>query len=698
MHHSDVAYWRHLQSLPKGHEDLPSPRVCRLLHRVFERWKGRPGWLAEEQVGHLFRDRAELSEAEQQDLASKPIVVRKALAIQRMLQIILDPAIAASSGSSEILADELIIGTLPPFAVGQGKEFVRYLTKEEELRGALMFLNELSPMGHIVPNHKLVLEQGLDAMAADARKRMADQGASLPERAFQEAVAISLEAVAAYAARHAALAREVAAKLAGGDPRRTSLEDVAVCLDRAPRGPAQTFHQALQAVYMVHCALHWTVEIVPIGRLDQLLNPYLKRDLKAGILTLAGAQELIDCFWIKLDERVILDNRHAENRFTASDGVLTGFFGSSNYDQGGLLNQWMQQVTVGGLLPKDGAPADACNAVTRLCLEAARRLPLNSPTLDLRVHAGTPKGILDLAARALMSGGAHPVLLNDDIIVPALAENSGAAIPLAAARNYACDGCYETMVAGESEFSFGFVSALDLIEKTLNRGAGLAGAGPTNLRGTKDSWRSKPAALITDMDEFRAMLREHMLLGCHRYFTNLTAFYGNKADYAPSPLLSALISGCVDKGRDLTEGGSNYHIFSPLLVGISNAADSLYAIERLVFTEKRFALEELTTCLATDWGHRMLDQAGRMTPAFGAEPGHRPHPRDPGRLPGARQVRQRQRCRGPSCLVADGKLRCLYRRGASAPHAGGQFRAGGATLWLERTPLRSKHRAGRGDV
>ena len=501
--------------------------------------------------------------------------------------------------------------------MGQGKEFVRYLTEEEELSGALSFLNELSPMGHIVPNHKLVLDHGLEAMAADARARAEGAGAAPRQRDFFEAVALSLEGVIDYAARHAALARAAADRLGAEDPRRESLEQVAACLDVAPRGPAETFHQALQAIYIVHCALHWTVEIVPIGRLDQLLHAYYERDLAAG-LTPERAQELIDCFWIKLDERAILDNRHAENRFTASDGVLTGFFGSSNYDQGCLLNQWMQQVTIGGMLPEDGGtPVDACNAVTRLCLEAARRLPLNSPTLDLRVHADTPRDVIDLAARALMSGGAHPVLLNDDVIVPALAQNSGAPIPLAAARNYACDGCYETMVAGESEFSFGFVSALDLIEKTLNRGAGLAASGPINLRGSKDSWRSKPAAEIGDMTDFLAILRSHMLLNCHRYLTNLAQFYGNKADYAPSPLLSALISGCVEKGRDLTEGGSNYHIFSPLLVGISNAADSLHAIEQLVFGEGAFTLEELTTCLASDWGHRLITQGGRTAPAFG---------------------------------------------------------------------------------
>ena len=94
MHHSDVAYWRYLQPLPPSHEDLPSPRVCKLLLRMFQRWKGRPGWLAEEQVGHLFRDRADLDGAERDALAARPVVVRKALAVRRMLEIILYPDIA----------------------------------------------------------------------------------------------------------------------------------------------------------------------------------------------------------------------------------------------------------------------------------------------------------------------------------------------------------------------------------------------------------------------------------------------------------------------------------------------------------------------------------------------------------------------------------------------------------------------------
>lgn len=617
MHHSDLQYWRHLQTLEPGHPDLPSPRVCRLLLHTFEAWKSRPGWLDERQVGHLFRNRHDIDAASAKALAQRPVAVRKALAIQRMLQLIMDPDVAATSGSHRLRADELIVGTMPPFSVGQGKEFVRYLTEEEELAGALDYLNELSPMGHIVPNHGTMLTRGLEALITEAQIK-AKSGTSEEQTQFYESVAISLQGVIDFAAEHSQRARDLAAQLPQGDPNIDSLKSVADALDVAPRRPAQTFHQALQAIYIVHCALHWTVEIVPIGRLDQLLIDLYRQDLAKGVLTLAGAQELIDCFWVKLDERVILSYRHAENRFTSSDGVLTGFWGASNFDQGGLLNQWMQQITIGGQLANnDPVGTDACNEVTELCLEAARRLPLNSPTLDLRVHSKTPKKIIELAAKALMSGGAHPVLLNDEVIIPALASNSGPAIPLSAARNYACDGCYETMVAGESEFSFGFVAALDCIEKALNRGAGLAASGPVHLRGWKDSWRSKHSSQIDDFAEFQAIVREHMLLGCHRYLKNLTLNYGNKAPIAPSPLLSALISGCMDTGRDLTAGGARYHIFSPLLVGVSNGADSLHVIRELVFNQKAFSLTELTSCLATDWGSRLIAVGKETAVAFG---------------------------------------------------------------------------------
>ncbi|WP_172991758.1 pyruvate formate lyase family protein [Lacipirellula parvula] len=605
-----------MQSLPPDHPDLPSPRVCALLQRTFQLWRDKPLWLNEDDVGHLFRDRHDLSDEQRRELASEPIPLRKSRAIRRMFEIITDANVARRAGTFAVDPDELILGTLPPFSVGQGKEFVRYLTEEEELRAMLSYLNELSPMGHIVPDHERVVSRGLEGLIDDCRKR--SRTANERGKCFLSAVRIALEAVIFLAGRYAQEAERVAATLAQEDPRRESLQQAADRLRRVPAKPAETFVEAVQSIYLMHCALHWTVEIVPLGRLDQILQPLYERDIEQGRLTPTMAQETLDCFWIKLDERAILNRRHLENRFTACDGVLTGYFGPSNYDQGGLLNQWMQQITIGGVIASDEEhPTDACNDVTAMCLECARRLPLNSPTLDLRVHAGTPDDVLRLAAQALMSGGAHPVLLQDDKIIAGFREVAGDRLSLASARNYACDGCYETMPAGESEFSFGFISAPDLIEKALNRGASFAGAGPIHLRGLKDSWRTPPACQLTTWDQLWATLIAHLDLSCHRYIKNLLANYGTKSDVAPSPLLSALIGGCIESTRDLVDGGARRHIFSPLLVGVSTAADSLHALRSLVYEQRSVGLEELVSAVATNWGANLVSTNGRLAPALG---------------------------------------------------------------------------------
>jgi pyruvate-formate lyase len=616
MHHNDVQYWRYLLALPQGHPDLPSQRVCKLLDDLFRGWRNKPLWLEEGGVGHLFLNRDDLSLLQQEELADLPIPIRKARAIRRMLEIITDPTVAEKAGSCVVQPHELILGTLPPFSVGQGKEFVRYLNPEEELEAMLNFLNELSPMGHIVPDHGRVVERGLEALIRDCEEK--SEKADKRGKIFLQAVSESLEAVIFYADRVALQAERKISTLASDDPCRKTLAAAAARLRKVPAQRAETFIDAVQAIYLVHCALHWTVEIVPLGRLDQILQPFYEHDIREGRLTRAQAQEVLDCFWIKLDEKAILNRRHLEHRFTACDGVLTGYFGASNYDQGGLLNQWMQQITIGGVCPtNDQEQTDACNDVTRMCLECARRLPLNSPTLDLRVHPQTPDDVLELAARALLSGGAHPVLLHDNKIIEGLREAGNGSVPLEAARNYACDGCYETMFAGESEFSFGFIWAPEAIEKTLNRGAKFFGAGPINLRGMKDSWRSMPASEIEDWPAFWSIMRKHLLLSCHRYITSLLTFYGNKADVAPSPLLSALIGGCIESARDIAEGGAKYHVFSPLLIGISTAADSLYAIKTLVFEQKQIGIDELVTALASNWGENLIVQNGQSLPVLG---------------------------------------------------------------------------------
>lgn len=603
MHYNILSFWQQQENLPSGHPDKLGPRTNRLLQYLFEQWRNKPAWPDWGQMGHLF-DR--YAGAELDTIRQQPVAIRKGLAIKHMLTELSDNTVAVKKGLMQVHPDELIIGSLPPYSVGQGKELMRYLTEEEALYYEIRYLNEWSPFGHIVPDHQRILDHGIDHIIAECRQKIGETE-DAKKKAFHTSVILALEGVLGYAANYAALARTRARLFLDDAERHAQFIAIAQRLEQAPRLAPRTFAEAVQCIYLVHCALHYSGEIVPLGRLDQLLYPFYKSDRANGTLTEEQAREILECLWIKLDEKTILNARHLEDRFTSSDGALLGTGSASNFDQGALANQWMQQVTIGGVIADNEPGAkDATNDITLLCLETARRLPFNSPTLDLRVHSNTPAKVLDLAAAALLSGGAHPVLLNDDKIIPALQFKTGGTVELKSARNYACDGCYETLFAGETEFSFGFVAALDVLEKALNSGAGFSMSGPVYLRGMKGSWRTPPAAGITSYAQFQEILRSHILMGCHKFLHGILVQYGIKEDVSPSPLLSAIIGGCVASGRDLAGGGARYHLFSPLMTGISTATDSLYIIKYLVFEQQLFSLEELVACLRSNWGNNPL--------------------------------------------------------------------------------------------
>lgn len=76
------------------------------------------------------------------------------------------------------------------------------------------------------------------------------------------------------------------------------------------------------------------------------------------------------------------------------------------------------QITVGGY-GEDGV--DVCNEITLMCLKACRRLPLNAPCVSLRLTPSTPEEVKKEAAKALLSGGAHPILFHDDKMVQGVA-------------------------------------------------------------------------------------------------------------------------------------------------------------------------------------------------------------------------------------------------------------------------------------
>lgn len=599
MHKNILSYWRSLENLPNGHRDKPSPRNCILLQEMFEKWHSKPAWIKQDQLGHLFDYYKGNSKRKVKALS---IMERKGLAIQKTLELVTREEFWFNGQTMLVHPLETVVGTLPPYSVGQGKELMRYLTNEESIAWEIQYFNEWSPFGHTVPDHNVFLNYGTSGVIGMCQDYI-EKTSDAKKTSFYKSIIKVMEGINHFANAYADRCESIKNVHDVDSIEYKNMEAVSNRLRRIPAQPATSFIDALQCIYFMHCALHFTGEIVPIGRLDQLLISYYKEDIKNKTIKKEEAQDAIDAFWIKLDEKVILKRRFAEDRFTSSDGALLGSGGASNFDQGALLNQWMQQITIGGTIANnDKIPKDAANEITEMCLNSARRLPVNSPTLDLRVHSKTKPKILKLAAEALMSGGAHPVLLNDDRIIPALHKKTGGNVDLSSARNYACDGCYETLFAGETEFSFGFVGALDVLEKALNSGAGFAFSGATYLRGSKGSYRSKPASEIKSYKQFYDILLHHMEIGCHKFYNGILNQYGIKENVSPSPLLSSMITGCMESGRDISGGGAKYKLFSPLMTGISTTVDSLFVIKKLVFEDKFMTLEELVSALRTNWG------------------------------------------------------------------------------------------------
>lgn len=587
-------------------------RVVELLGYTFSRWhdtwyRRRPA----PELGHL-KDYLPKAEA---GLLAAPLAERKGLAIRQTLELLSQPEQGRAFDTFRLHPRELIVGVVPDFTLGSGFEAMSCLDEErgEVTEAFLLKLNDAGAAGHNVPDYKRLLMQGVSGLIEEARQRR-EQAADAEAKSFYQSVMYALDGVRIYLRNYAALARDTLKAMRFGAPtERANLQAIADRMEKLAEAPPQTFIEAAQLVFSMHCCLHMAGESVSIGRLDQLLMPFLASDLEAHLLQEEDAQEIIDCFWIKLDEKVLLNHRHFNDRLSRGSCAIT--YQGGDFPQGAALNQWVQQVTVGGYKANDAlAPEDGCNAVTRMCLRAARRLPLNAPCLSLRVNPATPPDVLEEAAKTVLSGGGHPFLMNDDKLIAGLMrsgqrpDGGSTIMRLGDARDVVCDGCFEALAAGKCEFAFSFVPVPEAIEMTLNRGRTYAMAGPVHISGLKASFRSPPAEQIRSWDEFYALFLKHYRYKLIEFYDGMLARYGNLSRVCPSPLLSPLIAGCLESGRDLSAGGAQYKLLTPLMNGITAAIDSLWTIQCLVFSsEAVFTLPELTDCLINDWGWDMKE-------------------------------------------------------------------------------------------
>ncbi len=106
-----------------------------------------------------------------------------------------------------------------------------------------------------------------------------------------------------------------------------------------------------------------------------------------------------------------------------------------------------------------------------------------------------------------------------------------------------------------------------------------------------------PVESITDMNSllelFRQQLRFSMKASTHAVWARCQA----QAELTPRPWLSMLVNDCVKKGKDLRHDGARYYFKPVMMTGLPNIVDSLAAIDKYVFNEKKLSLDGLLQAL-----------------------------------------------------------------------------------------------------
>ncbi|MEF9942294.1 MAG: glycyl radical protein [Lachnospiraceae bacterium] len=429
-------------------------------------------------------------------------------------------------------------------------------------------------VGHVTVQYDKVLKIGYEGIIAEAKEYLAECKVGDSDYAkksqFLNGVIISCEAVIIYAKRYKELAQQLAEQC-NNAVRKQELLTIAKNCERVPAKGASNFYEACQSFWFVQQLLQIesSGHSISPGRFDQYMYPYYKKDLKEGKLKREFAQELIDCIWVKLNDlNKCRDASSAE-----------GFAGYSLF----------QNLIVGG---QSVEALDVTNDLSFMCIQASHHVFLPQPSLSIRVWNGSPQELLIKAAALTRTGIGLPAYYNDEVIIPSLM-NRG--LSLADARDYNIIGCVEPQKAGKTEgwHDAAFFNMCRPLELVFSNGMD---------KGKQISIQTGEVEHMKSFEEFYDAYKAQM-----RYQISLLVNADNSIDVAhsercPLPFLSCMVDDCMKVGKTVQEGGAVYNFTGPQGFGIANMADSLYAIKKLVFEEKKLTLAEYKKALALNYG------------------------------------------------------------------------------------------------
>jgi len=435
--------------------------------------------------------------------------------------------------------------------------------------------------GHLTISWETLLNEGLRGISKRARQQLdqitGDDGVSSSRKDFLWGTILSCDAIETYSERYAQHIEELAQETIEPN-RRDELLSIAEICRNVPKNPARTMHEAVQSVWLVDMILHAVVgsRDFALGRIDQYLYPFYEKDLQEGRIIPEEAQELIECLYIKCSE-------------------IIGYADQANARKRSLCQDSVQYVVLGGQT-KDGK--DATNPLSTIAVKAGH-VKVKQPTIKIRYFDGINEDFWLAVCRLVRDGGSVGIY-NDDVEIPAF---TSVGVDLEDARNYVHYGCCNANVPGkEGSLMERWHSLPKYLELAMNNGI-------DPLTGDQVGAKTGDITDIHSLDNLLEVFRLQVRHVLESERANMPFIKPEDHSRYSFTLESVFLDDCIENGREWRLGGTKYWHKSQHGCGIATIADSLAAIQKVVFEDKEFTLPELRDILNANFeGHEPLRQ------------------------------------------------------------------------------------------
>jgi len=448
--------------------------------------------------------------------------------------------------------------------------------------------------GDTCPGYDVILiKKGINGARQEAVDRLSKLSMENPDDLdkiyFYKAEIETCDGILAYAKRLSDYAKELADR-EHDSVRQKELYKISDIFTNVPANPPRTFHEALQSI--------WTLESlfvveenqtgISVGRLDQYIYPMFKADLESGRMNKLEAFELLSCFIIKCSEVMWLSSELGAKYFAGYQPFIN--------------------CTIGGQKRTGG---DATNDLTYLIMDAVRFTKMYQPSLACRIHNKSPQQYLKKIVDVVKAGLGFPACHFDDSHIKMMLSKG---FSIEDARDYCLMGCVEPQKSGRiyQWTSTGYTQWPIAIEFVLNRG--------------RMKWRGTMEGLDTgDLDNFKTY--EEFDTACKKQIEHIIRLSAVGTivsqrvhrDLVPKPLMSLLVEGCMEKGTDVTSGGALINCGPGLIFsGLGTYADSMAAIKKLVFEDRKYTLKQIGDAVAANFeGYETIRTDCLNAPKYG---------------------------------------------------------------------------------